>query len=336
MLNNKSVLITGGTGSFGKMFTKIILERYPQVKRLVILSRDEQKHYQMEIEYPEAKYPALRFFIGDVRDESRLISAFEGIDVVIHAAAMKHVHLAEYNPMECVKTNVLGAENVITAAFKAGVKKVVALSTDKAAAPINLYGATKLTSDKLFIAANNIRGRRDITFSVVRYGNVMGSNGSVMPFFLKKRSEGVLPITDKRMTRFNISLQDGCEMVFNAIENAWGGEIFVPKIPSYKITDVATAIGPECKQIEVGIRPGEKLHEEMITVSDSFNTLDLGKYYAILPQQPNFKVEDYKKHFNAKEVPLNFSYNSGNNDQWETVESLRKLVRQYVDPNFEV
>lgn len=336
MLNNKSVLITGGTGSFGKMFTKIILERYPQVKRLVILSRDEQKHYQMEIEYPEAKYPALRFFIGDVRDESRLISAFEGIDVVIHAAAMKHVHLAEYNPMECVKTNVLGAENVITAAFKAGVKKVVALSTDKAAAPINLYGATKLTSDKLFIAANNIRGRRDITFSVVRYGNVMGSNGSVMPFFLKKRSEGVLPITDKRMTRFNISLQDGCEMVFNAIENAWGGEIFVPKIPSYKITDVATAIGPECKQIEVGIRPGEKLHEEMITVSDSFNTLDLGKYYAILPQQPNFKVEDYKQHFNAKEVPLNFSYNSGNNDQWETVESLRKLVREYVDPNFEV
>ncbi len=336
MLNNKSVLITGGTGSFGKMFTKIILERYPQVKRLVILSRDEQKHYQMEIEYPEAKYPALRFFIGDVRDESRLISAFEGIDVVIHAAAMKHVHLAEYNPMECVKTNVLGAENVITAAFKAGVKKVVALSTDKAAAPINLYGATKLTSDKLFIAANNIRGRRDITFSVVRYGNVMGSNGSVMPFFLKKRADGVLPITDKRMTRFNISLQDGCEMVFNAIENAWGGEIFVPKIPSYKITDVATAIGPECKQIEVGIRPGEKLHEEMITVSDSFNTLDLGKYYAILPQQPNFKVEEYKKHFNAKEVPLNFSYNSGNNDQWETVESLRKLVRQYVDPNFEV
>lgn len=335
MLNNKSVLITGGTGSFGKMFTKLIFQKYPNVKRLVILSRDEQKHYQMSLEYPESKYPAIRFFIGDVRDESRLVSAFEGIDVVIHAAAMKHVHIAEYNPMECVKTNVLGAENVINAAMKTGVKNVVALSTDKAAAPINLYGATKLTSDKLFIAANNIRGKRDLKFSVVRYGNVMGSNGSVMPFFLKKRHEGVLPITDARMTRFNISLEDGCEMVFNAIENAWGGEIFVPKIPSYKITDVATAIGPNCKQVEVGIRPGEKLHEEMITVSDSFNTLDLGKYYVILPQQPNFSLEEYKKHFNAKEVPLNFSYNSGNNDQWETVDSLRKLIKQYVDPTFE-
>jgi UDP-N-acetylglucosamine 4,6-dehydratase len=335
MLNNKSVLITGGTGSFGKMFTKIIFQRFPDVKRLVILSRDEQKHYQMAMEYPESKYPAIRYFIGDVRDESRLISAFEGIDIVIHAAAMKHVHLAEYNPMECVKTNVLGAENVINAAFKCGVKKVVALSTDKAAAPINLYGATKLTSDKLFIAANNIRGKRDLSFSVVRYGNVMGSNGSVMPFFLSKRKEGVLPITDKRMTRFNISLEDGCEMVFNAIENSWGGEIFVPKIPSYKIVDVATAIAPECKQEEVGIRPGEKLHEEMITISDSFNTLDLGKYYAILPQQPIFDVNEYKKKFKAKEVPVNFSYNSGNNDQWETVESLRKLIKQYVDPTFE-
>lgn len=336
MLNNKSVLITGGTGSFGKMFTKIIFERFPDVKRLVIFSRDEQKHYQMGMEYPEDKYPAIRYFIGDVRDESRLISAFEGIDVVIHAAAMKHVHIAEYNPMECVKTNVLGAENVITAAFKSGVKKVVALSTDKAAAPINLYGATKLTSDKLFIAANNIRGKRDLSFSVVRYGNVMGSNGSVMPYFLNKRKEGVLPITDKRMTRFNISLEEGCEMVFNAIANSWGGEIFVPKIPSYRIVDVATAIAPECEQLEVGIRPGEKLHEEMITTSDSFNTLDLGKYYAILPQQPIFDVAAYKKHFNAKEVPAQFCYNSGTNDQWETVESLRKLIKKYVDPNFEV
>jgi UDP-N-acetylglucosamine 4,6-dehydratase/5-epimerase len=334
MLNGNSVLITGGTGSFGKMFTKLILERFPTVKRLVILSRDEQKHYQMAMEYPESKYPAMRYFIGDVREESRLISAFEGIDVVIHAAAMKHVHLAEYNPMECVKTNILGAENVINAALKCGVKKVVALSTDKAAAPINLYGATKLASDKLFIAANNIRGKRDITFSVVRYGNVMGSNGSVMPFFLKKRTEGVLPITDKRMTRFNISLEDGCEMVFNAIENAWGGEIFVPKIPSYRIVDVATAIAPECKQIEVGIRPGEKLHEEMITMSDSYNTVDLGKYYAILPQQPIFKVNEYKKHFIAKDVPQGFSYDSGNNTEWETVESLRNLVKKFVDPSF--
>ena len=300
------------------------------------MSRDEQKHYQMALEYPENKYPAIRFFIGDVRDESRLISAFEGIDVVIHAAAMKHVHIAEYNPMECVKTNVLGAENVINAALKCGVKKVVALSTDKAAAPINLYGATKLASDKLFIAANNIRGRRDITFSVVRYGNVMGSNGSVMPFFLNKRKDGVLPITDERMTRFNISLQDGCEMVFNAIDQAWGGEIFVPKIPSYKITDVATAIAPNCKQEVVGIRPGEKLHEEMITISDSFNTVDLGKYYAILPQQPNFDLDQYKEHFKAKSVPQGFSYNSGNNDKWETVESLRDLIRKFVDSTFEV
>lgn len=336
MLNGKSVLITGGTGSFGKMFTKLIFAKYPDVKRLVILSRDEQKHFQMGLEYPEAKYPAIRFFIGDVRDESRLISAFEGVDIVIHAAAMKHVHLAEYNPMECVKTNILGAENVITAALKCGVKKVVALSTDKAAAPINLYGATKLASDKLFIAANNIKGKRDIAFSVVRYGNVMGSNGSVMPFFLKKRSEGVLPITDKRMTRFNISLEDGCEMVFYAINNAWGGEIFVPKIPSYKIVDVASAIAPECKQIEVGVRPGEKLHEEMITISDSYNTVDLGKYYAILPQQPMYNVTEYKKHFKATDVPQNFSYNSGNNTQWETIESLRDLIKVHIDPSFEV
>lgn len=334
MLNGKSVLITGGTGSFGKMFTKLILERYPDIKRLVIFSRDEQKHYQMGLEYPDTKYKSLRYFIGDIRDEQRLVSAFEGVDIVIHAAAMKHVHLAEYNPMECVKTNILGAENVINAALKAGVKKVVALSTDKAAAPINLYGATKLASDKLFIAANNIRGKRDITFSVVRYGNVMGSNGSVMPFFLKKRKEGVIPITDMRMTRFNISLEDGCEMVFYAIEKAWGGEIFVPKIPSYKIVDVATAIAPDCKQIEIGIRPGEKLHEEMITISDSYNTIDLGKYYAILPQQPIFNVDDYLKHFSAKPVPVGFSYDSGQNDQWETVDSLRVLIKKFVDPSF--
>jgi UDP-N-acetylglucosamine 4,6-dehydratase (inverting) len=334
MLNDKNVLITGGTGSFGKMFTKLILEKYPKVKRLVILSRDEQKHYQMALEYPEAKYPALRYFVGDVRDESRLISAFEGIDIVIHAAAMKHVHIAEYNPMECVKTNILGAENVITAALKCGVKKVVALSTDKAAAPINLYGATKLASDKLFIAANNIKGKRDISFSVVRYGNVMGSNGSVMPFFIKKRKEGFIPITDKRMTRFNISLQDGCEMVFFAIQNSWGGEIFVPKIPSYKVTDVATAIAPECEQREIGIRPGEKLHEEMITSSDSYNTVDIGKYFAILPQTPIFDVNEYKTHFKGKSVEPGFSYNSHTNDMWESVESLRKLVKEYVDPDF--
>ena len=227
-LNNKSILITGGTGSFGKMFTKLILENHPKVNRLVIFSRDEQKHYKMAMEFPETKYPAMRYFIGDVRDRERLERAFEGIDIVIHAAAMKHVHIAEYNPSECINTNINGAENVIAAAIKCGVKNVVALSTDKACAPINLYGATKLTSDKLFVAANNVKGKRGINFSVVRYGNVMGSNGSVMPFFLKKRRDGVLPITDKKMTRFNISLEDGCKMVFFAIENAWGGELFVP------------------------------------------------------------------------------------------------------------
>ena len=340
-LNNKSILITGGTGSFGKMFTKLILERNPQLKRLVILSRDEQKHFQMAQEFPEDKFPAIRYFIGDVRDAKRLITAFEGIDIVIHAAAMKHVHLAEYNPMECVKTNINGAENVINASFQCGVKHVVALSTDKAAAPINLYGATKLTSDKLFIAANNVKGHRNIRFSVVRYGNVMGSNGSVMPFFLnkKKLDESFLPITDLKMTRFNISLEDGCEMVFHAIENAWGGEVFIPKIPSYLITDVATAIAPKMEQKVVGIRPGEKLHEEMITSSDSYNTVDLGKYYAILPQNSpfsRFSKEEYKIEFKGVDVPDGFSYNSGNNSDWETVDSLRKLVIKHVDPNFEL
>ena len=334
-LNGKSILITGGTGSFGKMFTKLILERNPDVKRLVILSRDEQKHFNMSMEFPENKYPAMRYFIGDVRDKDRLERAFEGIDIVIHAAAMKHVHLAEYNPSECIKTNINGAENVIAAAMKSGVQNVVALSTDKACAPINLYGATKLTSDKLFIAANNIKGSRDVKFSVVRYGNVMGSNGSVMPFFLNKRNEGVLPITDKKMTRFNISLQDGCQMVFDAIEKAWGGELFVPKIPSYKIVDVATAIGPDCRQDEVGIRPGEKLHEEMITVSDAINSYDIGKYYVILPQVPVFDRKQFVTHFNAKLVNPNFSYNSGDNDEWESVDSLKALVKEFVDPNFE-
>lgn len=340
-LKGKSVLITGGTGSFGKMFTRLILDRNPDVKKLVILSRDEQKHFQMAQEFPEDKYSVMRYFIGDVRDKSRLKRAFEGIDIVIHAAAMKHVHLAEYNPMECVKTNINGAENVIDAALESGVTHVVALSTDKAAAPINLYGATKLVSDKLFIAANNIKGSRNIKFSVVRYGNVMGSNGSVMPFFLnkKKKGEKYLPITDNQMTRFNISLQDGCEMVFYAIEKAWGGEIFVPKIPSYKITDVATAIAPGLEQKEVGIRPGEKLHEEMITASDAYNTVDLGKYYAILPQKSpysEYSKDDYKKAFNGTNVPNEFSYNSGNNTEWESIESLRELVKIHVDPKFKL
>ncbi|MEO8762214.1 MAG: UDP-N-acetylglucosamine 4,6-dehydratase (inverting) [Bacteroidia bacterium] len=326
-----SILITGGTGSLGKQLVKSILAKYGNVKRLVILSRDEQKQYQMAQEFPESKYPFIRFFIGDVRDYDRLLRAFEGIDYVIHAAAMKHVPIAEYNPMECVKTNVLGAENVINACITAGVKKVVALSTDKAAAPINLYGATKLCSDKLFVAANNIKGSHDIKFSVVRYGNVMGSNGSVMPFFLSKAKEGILPITDERMTRFNITLEEGANLVLYALDNAWGGEIFVPKIPSFKVTDLAKAVDPKCKQKIVGIRPGEKIHEEMITESDSYTTYDIGKYYAILPQVPSWEIEKYAKTFKAKKVKEGFHYTSGQNTEWLGVEELKKMIKPYLD-----
>jgi len=335
MFSNKSVLITGGTGSLGKELTKTILKKWPDVNRLVIYSRDEQKQFQMEQEYPVNLFPAMRYFIGDVRDLERLKRAFMGIDYVIHAAAMKHVHIAEYNPDECVKTNIGGAENVIKAALDSGATRVVALSTDKACAPINLYGATKLTSDKLFIAANNIKGHKNIKFSVVRYGNVMGSNGSVIPFFLKKKNEGVLPITDPNMTRFNISLEGGVDMVLHALETAWGGELFVPKIPSYRITDVAEAIGPECEHRIDGIRPGEKIHEEMISSSDSFTTYDLGKYYVILPQVPVWDLNDYIKGFNAKPVPEGFNYSSGENTEWETVESLRKLIVEHVEPSFQ-
>ena len=335
-LEGKSILITGGTGSLGKALTQRILSQHPDVKRLVIFSRDEQKQFQMAQEFPHERYPAIRYFIGDVRDESRLRRAFKGVDYVIHAAAMKHVHLAEYNPMECVKTNVIGAENVINACLETQVERVVALSTDKAAAPINLYGATKLVSDKLFVAANNIRGVNPIRFSVVRYGNVMGSNGSVIPFFLQKRKEGFIPITDKTMTRFNISLEDGVNMVLHALEYAWGGEVFVPKIPSYRITDVAEAIAPEAEHREIGIRPGEKIHEEMITTSDSFYTYDLGKYYVILPSVPNWKIDEFVKAFGAKKVEPGFHYNSGENSEWETVDSLRGLIKKYVDPTFTV
>ena len=335
MLNNKSVLITGGTGSLGKALTANILKKWPNVRRLVIFSRDEQKQFQMAQDYPVSEYPQIRFFIGDVRDRERLIRAFEGIDYVIHAAAMKHVHIAEYNPTECVKTNIGGAENVIHAAFQTGVENVVALSTDKACAPINLYGATKLTSDKLFVAANNIRGKHNIKFSVVRYGNVMGSNGSVIPFFLDKKSDGVLPITVESMTRFNISLQGGVDMVLHAMKTAWGGEIFIPKIPSYKITDVAQAIGPNCEHKVIGIRPGEKIHEEMITSSDSFFTYDIDRYFVIIPQTPLWNVDEFTSNFNAKLVPNGFAYNSGTNTEWETIESIRSLIKEHVDPNFE-
>ena len=335
MLNNKSILITGGTGSFGKQFIETILKSFPDAKKIIIYSRDEMKQFELKEKYPQSHYPQLRFFIGDIRDSHRVKQACEGVDVIIHAAALKQVDTAEYNPTECIRTNIQGAENIIQAALECGVKDVVALSTDKACAPINLYGATKLASDKLFIAANNIRGSKEIRFSVVRYGNVMGSRGSVIPFFLSKRKHGVLPITHKEMTRFNISLQDGVNMVLYAIENHLGGEIFIPKIPSYKILDVAEAVAPECKIELVGIRPGEKLHEEMITDTDSINTIDLGKYFVILPSVSfQYSEEKYLKHHKAKKVPFGFRYNSGTNDEWETVESIRSLIKEHVDPTF--
>jgi len=328
-LNDKRILITGGTGSLGKKLVEIILKKYPDVKRLVIFSRDELKQFEMEQEFPASKYPCMRYFLGDIRDVDRLRRAFEGIDVVIHAAALKQVPAAEYNPFEFIKTNVLGAQNIIDACLDCGVKTVVALSTDKAAAPINLYGATKLCSDKLFVAANNIKGKHDVRFSVVRYGNVMGSRGSVIPFFLKKKSEGVLPITDPNMTRFNISLEEGVDMVLYAVEHAIGGEIFVPKIPSYRIMDVAEAVAPGVRTEIVGVRPGEKMHEEMITSSDSFNTIDLDRYYAILPQgKPS--IQNYYESKGGKMVKPGFCYNSGTNDEWLSVDQLKGLIEEHI------
>ena len=334
-----SILITGGTGSFGKKFVEILLRKHPDIHRVVIYSRDELKQFDMAQQYPASKYPNIRFFIGDVRDGDRLRSAMEDIDTVVHAAALKQVPTAEYNPFECIKTNVLGAQNVIEAALAVGVNRVVALSTDKAAAPINLYGATKLCSDKLFIAANNIRGNRDLTFSVVRYGNVMGSRGSVIPFFLEKRKTGVLPITDPEMTRFNISLEEGVDMVFFALEHALGGEIFVPKIPSYRITEIAMAIGPNCEHPIVGIRPGEKVHEEMITNSDSLNTIEAEKYFVIVPNSAETSfaqtMQKYLNHYSAKPVTPGFRYSSGANDVWLSAEEIRALIKKHVDPAFE-
>jgi len=330
MLDEKSVLITGGTGSFGKAFVKQVLTRYPGIRRLVVFSRDELKQFEMSQIFSEREHPALRYFIGDIRDESRLRRALEGIDVVVHAAALKQVPAAEYNPFECIKTNVLGAQNLIEACLDIGVKRVVALSTDKAAAPINLYGATKLCSDKLFVAANNIKGGRDIRFSVVRYGNVMGSRGSVIPFFLQRRASGVLPITDPEMTRFNISLDEGVEMVLWAIEHAVGAEVFVPKLASYRIMDVARAVGPDCRYPVVGIRPGEKLHEEMITTSDSYHTVDLGKYFAILPSGGAYTQAEYCAKIGATPVKQGFSYDSGRNPEFLTVDQLRSLIQSHV------
>ncbi|WP_017732987.1 UDP-N-acetylglucosamine 4,6-dehydratase (inverting) [Nafulsella turpanensis] len=335
-LNNKSILVTGATGSFGHKFVATILERYPKIKRLVVFSRDELKQHNMSLRFPKSQYPAIRYFLGDIRDKDRLYRAFEGIEIVIHAAALKQVPAAEYNPFEFIKTNVIGAENIINAAMDRGVQHVVALSTDKAAAPINLYGATKLCSDKLFTAANYAKGKRDIRFSVVRYGNVIGSRGSVVPFFLEKRKEGVLPITHPKMTRFNITLQEGVDLVLMALEKAWGGEIFVPKLPSYKIMDMAEAIGPDCEHPIVGIRPGEKIHEEMITETDALSTIEFDTYYVITPTAPVWDVEEYTKALDGQQVEEGFKYNSGTNTSWLSPEELRRIIKEHVDPTFEL
>ena len=329
------ILLTGGTGSFGKAFIAATLQRFPDLKRLVVYSRDELKQWELQQLFPADQFPQLRFFLGDVRDGERLRRALEGCDTVVHAAALKQVPAAEYNPMEFVKTNVLGAENLIQACLDTQVQRVVALSTDKAAAPINLYGATKLCSDKLFIAANNIKGERDLRFSVVRYGNVMGSRGSVIPFFLQKAQSGVLPITDPAMTRFNISLEEGVQMVLWSLEHALGGELFVPKIPSYRIIDVAEAIGPSCEKPVVGIRPGEKIHEEMITASDSFSTVDLGDYYAILPSDGSVHEAYQRAGRSTQQVPQGFAYNSGSNPDFLSVEQIRNLIREHVNVTFQ-
>ena len=329
------ILLTGGTGSFGKAFIAETLRRFPDLRRLVVYSRDELKQWELQQLFPVDRYPQLRFFLGDVRDQDRLRRALEQVDTVVHAAALKQVPAAEYNPMEFVKTNVLGAENVIQACLDTGVRRVVALSTDKAAAPINLYGATKLCSDKLFIAANNIKGKRDLRFSVVRYGNVMGSRGSVIPFFLNQVRKGVLPITDSAMTRFNISLQEGVAMVLWTLEHALGSELLVPKIPSYRIMDVAEAIGPNCEKPIVGVRPGEKIHEEMITASDSFSCIDLGPYYAILPSDGTGHERYDTASRSYSSVDKGFAYNSGSNPDFLSVSQLRDLIKQYVDPSFE-
>lgn len=331
MLNDKTILITGGTGSFGKKFIQTIFNQF-RPQKVIIYSRDELKQYEMQNSSEFSKFDSqMRYFIGDVRDEKRLQLAMEGVDVVIHAAALKQVPAAEYNPFEAVKTNIIGAQNVIDVTRNAGVKRVIALSTDKAAAPINLYGATKLVSDKLFIAANNYRGKHDIRYSVVRYGNVLGSRGSVIPFFLKKKQSGVIPITDDRMTRFNITLQQGVDFVLNCLGKMWGGELFVPKIPSYRILDVAKAVAPECKIEVVGIRPGEKIHEEMITETDSLNTVEFDNYFVMLPSTKLWNVEEFRIKSNGQPgrfCDYGFKYSSGTNKEWLTVEQLRQLIAE--------
>ena len=332
MLNNKSILITGGTGSFGKKFIQTVLERYEPAK-VIVYSRDELKQYEMQQKLPDEGDSPMRYFIGDVRDLGRLKMAMADVDVVIHAAALKQVPACEYNPFEAVKTNIIGGQNVIDASIACGVEKVIALSTDKAAAPINLYGATKLASDKLFIAGNNYSGGHEIKFSVVRYGNVMGSRGSVIPFFKNKKETGVLPITDERMTRFNITLQNGVDFVLQCLDKMWGGELFVPKIPSYKILDVAKAIAPDCKYTLVGIRPGEKLHEEMITETDALNSVEFEKYFVILPSTKLWDIEKFRKESNSsfgEMCEYGFSYNSGTNKDFLNFTDLQGLIKNHI------
>jgi UDP-N-acetylglucosamine 4,6-dehydratase (inverting) len=328
-LEDKTVLITGGTGSFGQRLARTLLERSNPAK-VIVFSRDELKQYEMQHRPPFAdRSDVMRWFIGDVRDETRLRRAMEDVDVVVHAAALKQVPAAEYNPFEAVKTNVIGAENVISAAIDTGVSRVVALSTDKAAAPINLYGATKLVSDKLFAAANNFRGKHDIRFSVVRYGNVMGSRGSVIPFFIERARTGVLPITDERMTRFNITLQEGVDFVLTSMARMWGGEIFVPRIPSYRILDVAAAVAPDAEIKVVGIRAGEKLHEQMITSTDSLNTVEFDDYFVILPSAPVWDTDTFRETSGphpGRRCRPDFSYDSATNGRFLTVDELRHLI----------
>ncbi len=329
-----SFLITGGTGSFGKAFISRLLKSNRKIKRLVVFSRDELKQWEMQQIWSDAEYPMIRYFLGDVRDKNRLDRALEGIDCVIHAAALKQVPAAEYNPMEFIKTNIYGANNIIEASLNNDVKRVIALSTDKAAAPINLYGATKLCSDKLFISANNIKGKRDLTFSVVRYGNVMGSRGSVIPLFLKQAKKGFITLTDPEMTRFNIVLDEGVNMVLWALENSLGEEIFVPKIPSYKITDVVKAVAPNIVPEIKGLRPGEKIHEEMITVADGFSTVDLGNYYAITPNKDDYFEKCKSLNIPCTRVPKKFFYRSDLNKKFLSVPKLRELIKNHVDNSF--
>lgn len=334
-VNSKNLLITGGTGSFGNEFIKKCLHERNNIERLCIYSRDELKQWELRQKYPRDKYPQLRFFLGDIRDRHRLERAFKGIDTVIHAAALKQVPAAEYNPTEFIKTNIIGSQNVVDAALSTDVENIIALSTDKAAGPINLYGATKLCSDKLMVAANQYCGEGGrLKIAVVRYGNVMGSRGSVVPFFMKEANKGTLSITSAEMTRFNILLSEGVEMVFWTLKNMKGGEIFVPKIPSYQILDLAKAIAPTCKLKYIGIRPGEKIHEEMITSSDSVSTIDVNKhYYAILPSSEYIDeyIEFYK---NSKLVPKGFKYSSGENEVFLNINEIRTLIHENIDPNF--